>query len=631
MSISKKKTKKKNQYKSISQITQEISNSLRDCCQNTFFIKGEVTNYRNPKFNGNLYFDLRDEEDNTTISCMSWYSTRKGFPVIKNGDIVKIICKLTHYEQKNTISLLVQGIKICKKEESNFYIQYKELESKYEKLGYFDDDKKKKIKENNKRIGIITARHGAAITDIISVIKRRSYGNSIIIRNTKVQGIDCDADIKQAIADLNRYKKLDLIIITRGGGSIEDLWGFNSEKVIEGVFDSKIPIISAIGHQRDTTLCDFVADKIAPTPTAAAEIITQDKKKIRNNLSQLSKNLNRLKQNIIQKVKHNIDNYQNRYFLKSPAIDINKEYTINNRFLNQIINSKIQMERHKLKSFDISKFSTIFYEDKEITSVKDAKNLEGKISTLIFEDGSIDVMFSNITDSMIIVDKKKKKKKQQNKLDLFQKELDKIKKISKNKEYKSISIEKGNFIKKILNKIQKLDIYDSNFLKLYEDVCNELNLYCHIIKDINNYQPKLVDDINEKIYYDSLDKLKSISDFKSSILSNRINYYKKGLKYLLIVEKYLENINNRFVNIEIKVLNANNDKKLKKITEISSTIDNMLNDNDIIDENFFEIYYKLKCDLMKHQNEIKNSPIEIIELINCNGKLAKKDISTSFL
>ncbi len=182
-----------------------------------------------------------------------------------------------------------------------------------------------------------------------------------------------------------------------------------------------------------------------------------------------------------------------------------------------------------------------------------------------------------------------------------------------------------------MNKIQKLDIYDSNFLKLYEDVCNELNLYCHIIKDINNYQPKLVDDINEKIYYDSLDKLKSISDFKSSILSNRINYYKKGLKYLLIVEKYLENINNRFVNIEIKVLNANNDKKLKKITEISSTIDNMLNDNDIIDENFFEIYYKLKCDLMKHQNEIKNSPIEIIELINCNGKLAKKDISTSFL
>jgi len=625
---------KKNQYKSISQITQEISNLLRPCHQNLFFIKGEVTNYRNPKFNGNLYFDLRDEEDNTTISCMSWYTTWKVFPKIKNGDIIKIICKITHYESKNTISLLVQNMKICKKEESNFYIQYKKLETKYEKLGYFDDNNKKKITKDNKRIGVITAMQGAAITDIISVIKRRSYGNSLIIRNTKVQGVDCENDIKNAIDDLNKYKNLDIIIITRGGGSIEDLWGFNSEKVIEGVFNSKIPIISAIGHQRDTTLCDFVADKVAPTPTAAGEIITQDKKKICDNIIQLSKSLNYLKQNIIQRVKNNINDIKSRHFLKSPAIDINKEYRLNHRFLEHIISSKIEREKQKLKSFDISQYSTIFFKDKEITSIKEAKQLEGEICSLIFEDGSIDFKFLNITDSSIIIDKNKRKEKEKNKLDMFYKKLNKIKQKSKKKDYKNIcTIKKKIFIKKNLDKLQETNIYSNIFLKIYEDIYDELNIYSHIVEDINNFQPKLIDyDITEDIYYDTIDKVKELSNTNSYDLTNKIKYYKKGLKYLLILKKYLEKINKKFNDIEIKASNINI-KNPKKITEISSIIENMLsnfyNETYKIDTKLFKTYDKLKCSLIKHENDI-NSPIEIMELINYNGKLAKKDITSSF-
>jgi len=633
MSISGKKTKNKNQYKSISQITQEISIFSQPYCKKTLFIKGEVTNYRNPNYNGNLYFDLRDKD--TKISCLARFPTRRRFPKIKNGDIIKIICNLSHYQKQNTFSLLIQSMEICKKEESDFHIKFKELKSKYEKLGYFDDDKKKKIKKTNKRIGIITAIQGAAIRDIISVIKRRSYGNTIIIRDTKVQGVDCDTDIKCAIIDLNKYKKLDLIIISRGGGSDEALWGFNSEKVIEGVFNSKIPIISGIGHQRDVTLCDYVADKIAPTPTAAAEIITQDKEKIRNNLTQLSKKLNHIKQHIIREVENNINNYKNNRCLQNPVNEIKQENISNNNLLKQIINLKIQIERQKLKSFDISNFSTIFYEDKEIISVKDAKKLEGKIGTLIFEDGSIDVKFSNITDSLIILDRKKKKKKQRKKLELLQEELGDIENISAENNCENMSIKKLYKTKIKIDKLQKINIDDIQFLKLYENICNELNYADKLIDEINYFKPKLKNiDIDEQIYYESLDKLESISNFRSSILSNKINYYKKGLKYLVIMKKFLEKLKKKFVDIEIDAID-NDDEDFKNMNEITLGIENMFNDifhnNKRINEEFFENYYEMKYNLLKHQNEIKNSPIKVIEIFNNNGKFVKKDISTNFL
>jgi exodeoxyribonuclease VII large subunit len=629
MSIS----KKKNQYKSISQISQEIFIFSQPYCKKKLFIKGEVTNYRNPSYNGHLYFGLRDKDNK--ISCLAKFPTRRFFPRIKNGDIIEITCNLSHYEKENTFSLLIQSMAICEKEESDFHIQFKKLKLKYEKLGYFDNDKKKKLKKNNKRIGIITAMEGAAIRDIISVIKRRSYGNTIIIRDTKVQGTDCDGDIKYAIADLNRYKKLDLIIITRGGGSDEALWGFNSEKVIEAVFNSKIPIISAIGHQRDTTLCDFVADKIAPTPTAAAEIITQDKEKIRNNLEQLSKKLNHIKNQVIKEVVNNINGYRNNRCLQNPVNEIRQENISNNNSLKQIIDLKIQMERHKLKSSDISRFSTIFYENKEITSVKEAKKLEGEISTLIFEDGSIDVKLSNITDSSIIVDKKKKKKKQQKKLELLQEELSEIENILTENDYQNMSIKKIYKTKNKIHKLQKIYIYDIKFLKLYENICNELNFADNLIEEINYFKPTLKNmEINEKIYYDSLDKLESISNYKSSFLLKKITYYKKALKYLLIVKNYLEKLKKKFVNIERKVLD-NNVQNLQNINEMSLIIEDMFNDvfhnNKRIDEEFFENYYEIKCNLSKHQNEIKNSPIKVIELFNNNGKFVTKDISTSFL
>jgi len=218
--------------------------------------------------------------------------------------------------------------------------------------------------------------------------------------------------------------------------------------------------------------------------------------------------------------------------------------------------------------------------------------------------------------------------------------LSEIENILTENDYQNMSIKNIYKTKNKIHKLQKINIYDMKFLKLYENICNELNFADNLIEEINYFKPTLKNmNINEKIYYDSLDKLESISNFKSSFLLKKITYYKKALKYLLIVKNYLENLKKKFVNIERKALERkaldNNVQNLKNINEISSIIEDMFNDvfhnNKRIDEEFFENYYEIKCNLSKHQNEIKNSPIKVIELFNNNGKFVTKDISTNFL
>jgi hypothetical protein len=212
--------------------------------------------------------------------------------------------------------------------------------------------------------------------------------------------------------------------------------------------------------------------------------------------------------------------------------------------------------------------------------------------------------------------------------------LNEIENILKENDYQNMSIKKIYKTKNKINKLQKINIYDIKFLKSYENICNELNFADNLIEEINYFKPKLKSiDINEKIYYDSLDKLESISNFESSFLSYRITSYKKALKYLSIVKKYFENLKKKFISIERKALD-NNVQNLKNINEMSSIIEDMFNDvfhnNKRIDEEFFEKYYKMKCNLTKHENEVKNSPIKVIELINHNGKLMEKNITNSF-
>jgi len=198
-----------------------------------------------------------------------------------------------------------------------------------------------------------------------------------------------------------------------------------------------------------------------------------------------------------------------------------------------------------------------------------------------------------------------------------------------------MSIKKLYKTKIKIDKLQKINIDDIQFLKLYENICNELNYADKLIDEINYFKPKLKNiDIDEQIYYESLDKLESISNFRSSILSNKINYYKKGLKYLVIMKKFLEKLKKKFVDIEIDAID-NDDEDFKNMNEITLGIENMFNDifhnNKRINEEFFENYYEMKYNLLKHQNEIKNSPIKVIEIFNNNGKFVKKDISTNFL
>ena len=615
------------QYISVSQITTEISSLFKNYKYKIFHIKGEITNYREPKTH--LFFGLRDEKSNIQINCSSWRGMWERFPQIRNGDLVKITCKISYWDAKNSLSLTVSGLELCDGE-SKFYKKYEELKKKYTKLGYFDEDKKKKILQYNKKIGLVTSIKGAALRDAISVIRRRSYGHHLIIRNTKVQGKDCEKDIKEAIEDFNKFKKVDVIIVTRGGGSIEDLWGFNSEEVIEAVFKSKIPIVSAIGHQYDTTLCDLVADKIAPTPTAAAEIITQDKKESINILSKCIVNLETLKKNKLQKISSNIQRFEESYFLKNPIEEVAKQYELYRTYLDKILSSKLEVEAEKLNSRYVNRYPIIIYKGKEISSVMQIKSLEGQDVQFIFEDGSINVTLTNIqnfikTRSNNIAEHKEKIFKLQNRLET-------INKISK--KYKKLDLK---IFKNILEELEKCDIFSDIFCKNYEKIHIYMNTYDNIIQEMNKYKSKSVDgNITDKMFNDYLNKLNDISKVSigSCNINDRFTYYKKSQKYLSCMKKFLNILEGKFQELEESVC-ENNIKNCFTIEEISQKIDEMfeiyIDGNSTITNKFYRQYLKLLSSILKQQNKIENSKIEIVQIIKTpHGEYGLKNENNNF-
>lgn len=600
------------QYISVSAITNEINSLFQNYKYKTFYIKGEVTNYRDPKTH--LFFGLRDESSDSQISCASWRGMWEQFPSIRNGDLVKIKCRINYWKAKNSLNLLVTELELCDGE-SHFYKKYEELKEKYSSLGYFDEDKKQKISLYNKKIGLVTSIKGAALRDAISVIRRRSYGHHLIIRNTKVQGKDCEKDIKKAIEDLNKFKKVDVIIVTRGGGSIEDLWGFNSEEVIEAVFKSKIPIVSAIGHQFDTTLCDLVADKIAPTPTAAAEIITQDKKESINILSKCILNLESLKKNKLQLIDNQIQRFEECHFLQNPINEVFKEYDLYRRYLDKILSSKLEIEAEKLNTRYVNRFPIIMYKGEEITSIMKIRTLEGKEVEFIFEDGSINATLTNVKNFI----KKSTNNIAQHKEKIFklQIKLEEINKISKTQKKLNTKI-----FRNILEELESNDIFSNLFCKNYEKIHIYMNTYqCHI-EEMRKYQPKIVEsNVSDKQFNDYLKKLTDISKVTigNRSITDRFTYFKKGQKYLSSMKRFLEILEQKFNKLEGSV----SDYKLKNlipINEISKIIDEMfdiyINNNEILSKKFYDRYLKLLFSISKHKDKIENSKIEIVQLVN---------------
>ena len=279
------------------------------------FLRGEISNFKNHT-RGHLYFTLKD--DTSRISAVMFYSsaiTLNFKP--EDGMNVLVEGRISCYPTAGTYQIYVDKMEVDGL--GALYIEFEKLKEKLSKEGLFLDSHKKPIPKIPKRVGIITAPTGAAIKDILSTIKRRFPIVETILFPALVQGRDAAPDIVRQIkeADSGKYD-LDVLIVGRGGGSIEDLWPFNEEIVARAIYEANVPIISAVGHEVDFTIADFVADLRAPTPTGAAEMAVPTVSEIDNVIHSLEIRMNEFMSNFLHKSKLRLDNVKNSYILKNP-------------------------------------------------------------------------------------------------------------------------------------------------------------------------------------------------------------------------------------------------------------------------------------------------------------------------
>ena len=237
------------------------------------YIKGEISNFKH-HLSGHMYFTLKD--DRAQIRCIMFKNYNMLLPFLpENGMKVLVLGYISVFIKAGQYQVYVEEIQPDGL--GALHLALEKLKIKLEKEGLFGQENKKEIPFYLKKIGLVTSLTGAAVRDILTVIKRRFGNVNIIITPVRVQGRGAAEEICNGISDLNRIKDIDVIIVSRGGGSIEELWSFNEEKVARAIFNSNIPVISAVGHETDYTIADFVSDKRAPTPSAAAEMVIPEK------------------------------------------------------------------------------------------------------------------------------------------------------------------------------------------------------------------------------------------------------------------------------------------------------------------------------------------------------------------
>jgi exodeoxyribonuclease VII large subunit len=272
---------------------------------------------------------------------------------VKDGDLVEIHCDIGLYEARGEYQLNVN--KIQKSGLGELFEAFQLLKTKLEKEGLFDEKNKKSIPDSIKTIGVISSESGAVIKDIISTINRRNRYINIIIYPTQVQGPASIENIISAIQSANIRNEVDVLIIARGGGSIEDLWSFNDEKVVRAIASSNIATISAVGHETDFTIADFIADLRAPTPTAAAEMVSSELSLFFENLASFQQDLFQIMQNKFHEMYQIIDQYEKR--LLSPQEKIKTQNILIENLSKRIQTSMLrylEMYQNKVESLEQS-------------------------------------------------------------------------------------------------------------------------------------------------------------------------------------------------------------------------------------------------------------------------------------
>ena len=372
-------------------------------------VKGEISNFK-VHSSGNVYLSLKDEK--SKLNCIIFKSNYDKSLNLDNG--VKIIATgyISVYERDGAYQLYINEVEI--EGIGNLYIEFNKLKEKLKNEGLFDSKYKKQIPKMPRSIGVVTSPTGAVIRDIINVTKRRFPKVDIKLYPVNVQGDKSAEDICSGIEFFNRMENVDTIIVGRGGGSLEELWSFNEEIVAREIFKSKIPIISAVGHETDFTICDFVSDMRAPTPSAAAEIATPDLSEIYYELDNIKNRMNRSLNNqvILDNEKLNntfdkINNHMKNYIIRDKVIQLDQIYDkINFRLEQNLETSKEKLSKKAALLHNLSPLATIsrgysIVEKKGhvINSIEEV-NVNDEIN-ITLKDGDLDCIINKINSKEV--------------------------------------------------------------------------------------------------------------------------------------------------------------------------------------------------------------------------------------
>lgn len=384
----------------VSFLNRYIKKSLdSDYILNNLSVKGEISNFKLHN-SGHIYFSLKD--DGSKINCVMFKSsayTLKFNP--KNGDKVVVQGRVSVYEKDGSYQLYCNTMK--KDGIGDLYLAFEELKEKLTKEGLFDLEHKKDIPRYPQNIGIITSPTGAAIRDIINVSTRRNNKLNLLIYPSLVQGDKAYTTLVEGIEYFNKKKNVDVIILARGGGSIEELWAFNNESLAYAIYGSKIPVVTGVGHETDFTIADFASDRRAPTPSAAAEIVTPALSDILNNIKDKSDLLRSNMDRIFLEKSVALKSLEKELKLYSPEKYIVHQYEIVDSLKEKLLQKmqfKISMEKEILARYNsllcahnplniLNKgYSIIESEEQKLIGSKEEIKKYEKIS-IRFKDGKV--------------------------------------------------------------------------------------------------------------------------------------------------------------------------------------------------------------------------------------------------
>ena len=329
---------------------QELTRRIRELVESNFpavWVEGEISSFKH-HHSGHIYFSLKDGEAVLKVAFFSRHNRGLKFE-LKDGLQVLCFGKISVYEPRGDYQLYLERIE--PKGLGALQLAFNQLKEKLAQEGLFDPGHKRPIPRFPRTVGVVTSPTGAAIRDILHIVNRRFRGTNVLLNPVKVQGDGAAEEIARAIDEMNQLEDIDVLIVGRGGGSLEDLWAFNEEAVARAVFCSRIPVISAVGHEIDWTICDWVADLRAPTPSAAAELVVQNREDLEIRLGDFNTRLRNAAQGILEERRESLRGLQESYAFRQPLNLINQFSQRVDELLRQLQNYVRSQIREKEQTF----------------------------------------------------------------------------------------------------------------------------------------------------------------------------------------------------------------------------------------------------------------------------------------